>query len=159
MKRILLSIILLICFLCGCSSLKRFEYYNILTKDELVYSMYPIKTYHNDMDDIYTIVFFENQNPLKGISFSADREVRNATDLDVISIYNIQDYIGHSLSDIENEFGKPQIDIGSGQSMPSYITEDGYLISFSVDNYTNVICHVGKTDLFTGESIEWYFAE
>ena len=41
--------------------------------------------------------------------------------------------------------------------MPSYLTEDGCLIVFSINRDTNIVERAGKLDLFTGESVEWYF--
>lgn len=156
MKKII-AVFLLICFLCGCSYDKRIEYYQALSKTEPICDAYPIRTYYDN--DTYVVILFERHTPVKGVSFSLNRNASNVIDIDLVAIDNIQVFIGKTLSEIEDELGKYHIDIGSGQSMPSYITKDGYLICFSVDNYTNVICHVGKTDLFTGESIEWYFAE
>ena len=77
---------------------------------------------------------------------------------DVIIVDNQgKNAIGNALNDVENAFGEYHVDIGSGGFMPSYVTDDGYLITFSVDRDTNVVEHVGKTDLFSGESVEWYF--
>lgn len=122
-----------------------------------MYSLYPIKVYLDDDD--YSVVISEDARALKCVEFSADRQVKRTIGIEPVVIQDMQNYLGKTLTDVENEFGVYHLDFGSGFFIPSYITADGYLICFTIAHKHDTICHVGKTDLFTGESVEWYFAD
>lgn len=127
----------------------------VYAQEQPVYSAYPMMTYSGDY--VYTVVILSNSKVIKGVEFSADRIPNYTVDMKLIQLEDIQIYLGNALNDVENALGEYHVDIGSGGFMPSYVTDDGYLITFSVDQDTNVVEHVGKTDLFSGESVEWYF--
>lgn len=156
MKRTIFTL-LIIGFLFGCSGCSKLTYYNEVTEKELICNMYPVKLYYNNDNDTYAVVVYEDMIPTKGVSFSSDRIASNIVNMNLVEINNIESYIGRPFSEVEKELGKFETDIGSGARMPSYITPDGYLICFTISNYSDVICHTGKTDLLTGEGVEWYF--
>ena len=124
----------------------------------LLCNMYPVKVYLTN--DCYCAAVFVNGKPVKGAEFSKSRQPVFTAGLDLVNIPDIQCYLGKTLTDIEKEFSSFHVDIGSGGFMPSYLTEEGYLVIFSVNRSTKVVERVGKVDLFTGESVEWFpFAE
>ena len=120
----------------------------------LLYNMYPVKVYLSDED--YFVATFANGKPEKGIGFSASRQPIFMAGLDLINISGVHCYLGKTLAEIEKEFGSFHVDIGSGFFMPSYFTEDGYLVVFSVNRSTTVVERIGKIDLLTGQSVECF---
>lgn len=117
--------------------------------------MYPVNTYLSDKD--YCVAIFENGEPIKCVVFSNTRQPIRSIGIIPVTNSELQRYLGQSLTEIENELGAYHVDIGSGGFMPSYLTEDGCLIVFSINRDTNIVERAGKLDLFTGESVEWYF--
>lgn len=147
------TMIIIIC--CCCTEFSEYEHLEYVSQNgQPLYNLYPIKTYLDN--DNYSVVIFEDAKIVKGVEFSADRQAVDAIGIELVTISDMQNYLGKNLTDVENEFGSYHTDIGSGHFMPSYITADGYLICFTIERKHDTICHVGKTDLFTGESVEWY---
>jgi len=157
MRRSLLYVLIaVLLILSGCSSDEKIENLRQLYEQEQpIYNAYPIEVFFDEQ--VYTVVILDNESVVKGAEFSVDRVARYTVELDLISINEINLYLGDTFRNVEVDFGKYHVDIGSGGFMPSYLTEDGYLIVFSINRDTNIVEHVGKLDLFTGESIEWYF--
>ena len=144
-----------ILLIAGCSvdtNTERFQEIN--EQEQPLYNAYPIKVFYDEQ--VYTIVILKNDNVIKGVQYSTNRIPCNTVGLDLISHGEISSYLGITIDDVEADLGKYHIDIGSGGFLPSYLTEDGYLLVFSVNRSTKVVERVGTIDLFTGESVEWF---
>ena len=91
--------------------------------------------------------------PGKQVEFSSDRECCKIQGFELIkNEENIERFLSMSWLDIITELGPVHADTGSGLSIPSYITEKGYLIRFS-RAYSGVSC-VTVYDLLTGEMVD-----
>lgn len=111
------------------------------------YSIFPISVY--ETDKCYIIVVSADGI---GAEFSKDRQCIAYFETIPIKSKEIHDYLNKKFSFVEESLGKYHVDVGSGFFIPSYITQDGYLICFHVDD--NYITYVQKIDLFTGEYVE-----
>ena len=103
-------------------------------------------------NNTYTIVVEENGVAQKIVEFSSDRKCRTVQGLVLMKNEDISQYLDRSLNELKEKFGEVHADIGSGFYVPAYITEDGYLIYFEVEN--DIVYEVVKRDLLTDEIIE-----
>lgn len=149
----LLAVIAISAFLLGIRFTEKGQIRQMISNGQLLCNMYPVNTYLSDED--YCIAIFENGEPIKCVVFSETRQPIRSIGIKPVTNFELQHYLGQSLTEIENEFGAYHVDIGSGYFMPSYITLDGYLVSFTFMAEDEEVTQIGKTDLFTGESIEW----
>ena len=62
------------------------------------------------------------------------------------------EYLDKSLNELKEKLGDVHADIGSGFYIPAYITENGYLIYFEVEN--DILYEIVKLDLLTNEVID-----
>ena len=127
-------------------------YSSLIRSEQPLYSIFPIYAYSSD--GLYSVVVIENGTVCKAVSYSQNREAEIVLNLHLVKIEDNQDLLGKSLSELEELLGEYHVDIGSGFFIPSYFTVDGYLVSFTLSD--NVISHIGKTDLLTGDPVEWY---
>ena len=128
----------------------------LLENSEFVYESAPIAVYRKD--GLYVVTVEDTQKALKGIMFSPDRQVIRTYGIEPVEISDISPYLEKTWEELENDYGTFHMDIGSGLYLPSYITTEGYLVTFSFNRSGGTNTHVGKMDLFTGDSVEWYFA-
>ena len=87
-----------------------------------------------------------------GVTYSKDRRCQNHFVIKPIKNIEMQKYLGNEFKALEKDLGKYHVDTGSGFFIPSYFTEDGYLMSFHVEN--DYITCVQTIDLFSGELIK-----
>ena len=66
---------------------------------------------------------------------------------------DLKTFVGKKLSDVEILYGRPHVDVGSGLSIPGYLTVDAYLVYFYV-NDEGVIVRARKKDLLTNTVCE-----
>lgn len=95
----------------------------------------------------YTIVVEENGVAQKIVEFSSDRKCRAVQGLTLVKNEDVNQYLDKSLHELEDKLGEAHADIGSGFYVPAYITENGYLIYFEVEN--DKVYEVVKRDLLT----------
>ena len=113
----------------------------------LFYSMNALRIYKKG--ERYLIGFPQG----KQVEFSPDRECCSIQGFELIeNEENIEKFIGMYLYEVVAQFGNIHVDIGSGLSIPAYITEEAYLISFILGR-ENVIMGVIKDDLLTREMV------
>lgn len=103
-------------------------------------------------NNTYTIVVEENGMAQKIVEFSSDRKCRNVQGLVLLKNENVNQYLDKSLNELKEKFGEVHADIGSGFYVPAYITENGYLIYFEVEN--DIVYEVIKRDLLTDVIVE-----
>lgn len=127
-------------------------YKQLVNQEEPFLNLSPVYVYN--VDDVFSVVILEDGNVEKAVQFSRNRIPSNVIDVDLKLAENIEDYLGKTYVDIEHIWGECHANIGSGMSMPSYITNDGYLVSFTIID--GIVHRVGKIDLLSGESVELY---
>lgn len=103
-------------------------------------------------DNTYTIVVEKNGVAQKIVEFSSDRKCRTVQGLVLVKNEDINQYLDKSLNELKEKFGEVHADIGSGFYVPAYITENGYLIYFEVEN--DIVYEVVKRDLLTDVIVE-----
>ncbi len=103
-------------------------------------------------DNTYTIVIEKNGAAQKIVEFSPDRKCCAVYGLVLVKNEDINQYLNKSLSELKETYGEVHADIGSGLYVPAYITENGYLIHFEVEQ--DIVYEVVKRDLLTNVVIE-----
>ena len=103
-------------------------------------------------NNVYTIVVEKNGVAQKTVEFSSDRKCRTVQGLVLVKNEDINQYLDMTLNELKEKFGEVHADIGSGFYVPAYITENGYLIYFEVEN--DIVYEVIKRDLLTGVIVE-----
>ena len=103
-------------------------------------------------NNTYTIVVEKNGMAQKIAEFSSDRKCRTAQGVVLVKDEDINRYLDKSLHELKEKIGEVHADIGSGFYIPAYITENGYLIYFEVEN--DIVYEVMKLDLLTNVIVE-----
>lgn len=111
--------------------------------------------FHNDGE--LTVLANRNEKVEMAAVYNSRRQVIRAIMLTPCSIDNIRQYVGKSYNELQEMLGSYHMNTGEGFFIPSYLTADGYAVCFGVQD--NVIWYVQKYDLFTGESVEIYYAD
>ena len=62
------------------------------------------------------------------VEISPDRVIVRAVGVKPIKCDNYQELLNCSFDEVKGMFGEPHFDEGSGMYIPSYITEDGYVL-------------------------------
>lgn len=104
------------------------------------------------IDDCYTVVVEKNGVAQKIVEFSSDRKCCAAQGVSLVNDQGIDRFLGKNLNELEKNLGEIHADIGSGFYVPAYITSNGYLIYFEVEN--DIVYEVAKRDLLTGAIVE-----
>lgn len=107
------------------------------------------------INNIYTIVVEENGVAQKIVEFSSDRKCLTVQGLVLVKNEDINQFLDKNLNELKEKHGEVHADIGSGFYIPAYITENGYLISFEVNN--DIVYGVVKRDLLTDMIVERLF--
>lgn len=154
MKRIFIVLLLMILTLSGCKKNTDIQIGDSMTK---INNQQPLFIFLNSLsvfqtDNTYTIVVEKNGVAQKIVEFSPDRKCRTAQGLTLVKNEDINQYLDMSLNELKEKFGEVHADIGSGFYVPAYITEDGYLICFEVEN--DIVYEVIKRDLLTDVIVE-----
>ena len=154
MKRILIVLLLMILTLSGCKKNTDIQIGDSMTKinnqQTLFIFLNALSVFQTD--NTYTIVVEKNGVAQKIVEFSSDRKCRTAQGLVLVKNEDINQYLDMNLNELKEKFGEVHADIGSGFYVPAYITEDGYLICFEVEN--DIVYEVIKRDLLTDVIVE-----
>lgn len=154
MKKSIIVILLLIFTLSGCQINANTQTDDatakIDTQQAPILSLSTLSVFQTD--DLYTVVIEKNEADKIVVEFTADRECHSVQSLDLVKYGELNQYLGKNLNELEAQFGKVHTDVGSGFYIPSYITEDGYLLSFVVED--DIAAAVLRRDLLTGEITE-----
>lgn len=84
--------------------------------------------------------------------FTEDRACAVNYGVSLIENYPLEKFIGVDISTVQTVLGKSHADVGSGISIPAYITEDAYLICFEFEK--EKVFMVFRVDLLTDEFVE-----
>ncbi|MBE6663507.1 MAG: hypothetical protein E7602_03270 [Ruminococcaceae bacterium] len=104
----------------------------------------------------YTVTICDGQ---RKVVFDKDGNVTKCVNITLIEDIKFDyTYRIKSIDQIKAELGEPHVDIGkSGEDYiytPSYVTNDGFLISFILDERNNANS-AEKIDLFSGDIVDW----
>lgn len=153
MKKHIIALLLIAISLAGCKN-----NFNIRIGDSMamIYNQQTPFIFLNSLsvfrtNDTYTIVAEKNGVVQKIVKFSSDRKCRAFHGLVLVKNEDINQYLGKNLNELKEKLGEIHADIGSGFYIPAYITENGYLICFEVEN--NIVYSVTKRDLLTDEIV------
>lgn len=98
---------------------------------------------------VYIITVSDVGVAKKTVHFSSCGEVLKTKGIKLLNIEDPQDFVGMEWSDIVAQYGEPHADVGSGFYIPSYITENAFLITFQLDD-DDVVREVYIEDLIPG---------
>ena len=87
------------------------------------------------------------------VKYTAERTCKEKENLKLIPNYDSERFVDMPFDEVTQMLGQPHCDYGSGQYIPSYATEDAYLLCMIVNN--EIVTGVFKLDLVTGESGEY----
>lgn len=154
MKKALILILLFVLPFSSCKSKSEWmigdsmnEFYKKSTPYIALNSLYAFK-----INDNYLIVIDNDGRAEKIVEFSANRKSNYVCGLELVQSESIKQYVGINVDELKEKLGQPHTDIGSGFYIPSYVTENGYLLSFEIEN--NIVFEVLKRDLLFNELVE-----
>ena len=154
MKKYIIVMLLMIFTLSGCQKKADPQVVDLATtinnQQAPIISLSTLSVFQTN--DMYTVVIRENGESKKTVEFSSDRECLSVQGVVLVKNEELNQHLGKKLNELENHFGEIHADVGSGFYIPSYITEDGYLISFIVED--DIAVAIYKRDLLTGEITE-----
>lgn len=153
MKKFLSLILLVTLLLCGCSKVsKQFDPQRIIQKNLVYYNHNALTAYKVDNDYLFTIS--EGGHVQKYVVFSSDRECIECEGIQLIDECDMNQFLGMNFNDVLSMYGPRHVDIGSGFTVPSYVTENAYLIAFHHNTSDDSIGTITKWDLLTNEIVE-----
>lgn len=145
MKKVVAMLLVMACALCGCSG-------QGLSKEqgELLYERCGLSTYK--VNENFRVCIRQNDSSVGEVEFSSNRAVVRVKSIKLIPSDSNQSFVNKSLAAIEEMFGPPHVDVGSGFYIPAYITEDAYLISVYLTE-EDMIYQTVVRDLLTNEVV------
>lgn len=158
MKKFIVLFVIIVQFIClsACADYKQLGRSNHMNdKKEVVLYLNSISVLVEN--DIYFVVIKQDDKAEKSVTFSKNRKASNIDGLKLQKINDIKEFLGKDMETIETFLGEVHADAGSGFYIPSYITDDGFLVSFLIEN--NIVYEVIKRDLLSGEVVEKFLTE
>lgn len=154
MKKIIIVLLLIVTTLLGCKNNLNIRIGDSMT---MINNQQAPFIFLNSLsvfrtNNTYTIVVEKNGVAQKIVEFSSDRKCRTVQGLVLAKNEDVNQYLDKSLNELKEKFGEVHADIGSGFYVPAYITEQGYLIYFEVEN--DIVYEVIKRDLLTDVIVE-----
>ena len=149
-KKPLAFLLFMTVFLAACSNPCRFEVGEPLSRIRGQYTpcivMNALSAYR---DGGACRVIIEDGGTIQKLAeFSADRTVCRTQGLDLVERGDIARFLHIGWDELTEMLGPPHADIGSGFSIPAYVTEDAYLMSFGRED--GVVTEVTLRDLLRG---------
>lgn len=139
---VLISVVVLLAGCSGKSSSKE--------KGELLYERCGLSTYK--VNENFRVCIRQNDSSVGEVEFSSNRAVVRVKSINLIPSDSNQSFVNKRLAAIEEMFGPPHVDVGSGFYIPAYITEDAYLISMYLTE-EDMIYQTVVRDLLTNEVV------
>ena len=96
----------------------------------------------------YTVTISDYTSIVGVATFDAEGKLLYSKDINLISAENMAQFDGKSFDEVEKQFGKEHIDIGSGGYIPAYITDSATIIIMSVDG--DIVSMISSMDIITG---------
>lgn len=97
-------------------------------------------------DNVYIITISTVGEKDKTIHFSETRKILKAKGIKPLKTEEIQIFEGMDMAAVIEQYGEPHADTGSGLYIPSYITQEAYLIQVLLDK-ENKVREIIKEDL------------
>jgi len=95
----------------------------------------------------YVITISDFQNVLAIAIFGSDGKLLCSKGVEPIDDKNIEQFLGKSVADLENQFGKIHCDTGSGFYIPAYITDHATIVTLHVEN--DIVVNISSIDILT----------
>lgn len=153
MKKVMVLVFFIIFLFAGCVGDCEFKVGEQMSRINSKFTPYitmnALSVYENTGD--YLIVIDDGYTIQKLVEFSSERKAIKIQGLELIKCEDIKQFLDMSIQKLQEKYGQPHVDIGSGFNIPSYITEDGYLICLQLEN--DIVFEVIKRDLLTNEVI------
>lgn len=103
--------------------------------------------------NVFVITLYLNNSKQSVVEFSSDRTCNILNqNIKLLNEDEINQYLDVDINHLVNELGEPHADIGSGFYIPAYITSNGYLIYFKLDN--DIVFEVTKMDLLNNKIVD-----
>ena len=154
MKRIAIILALLSILFSACASCV----FDNLPEPQYRYNS--VSVYLLDEDYFVVLEDYTDHGVIKrGVKYTAERTCKEKENINLISNYDSERFVDMPFDEVTQMLGQPHCDFGSGQYIPSYATEDAFLLCMIVNN--KIVVDVFKIDLLTGEKGEytWDVAE
>lgn len=100
----------------------------------------------------YLILINDGGIVQKLVEFSPERKNISTEELDLIQCEDINQFLGMDTAKLKEKYGQPHVDVGSGFYIPSYITDDAYLICLELED--DIVFEVIKYDLLTNDIVD-----
>ena len=145
-------------FMSSCSQYMqspRRDYCKIMIGDSMSTAREAFTTYNNHLveaevfkDEENFVVVIERGGVISGIAvFSPDRQLLYSEGITPIDDRSITQVFGMSLENMEGIYGSVHCDIGSGFSIPAYITNKATIVFFQTED--GIVTRVGSIDIIT----------
>ncbi len=102
-------------------------------------------------DNVYIITISTVGEKDKTIHFSETRRILKTKGIKPLKPEEIQIFEGMDMAAVIEQYGEPHADAGSGLYIPSYITQDAYLIQVLLDK-ENKVREIIKEDLINSKN-------
>lgn len=161
MKRVVFIFMILgVCFMSGCSA-NKFDNIEIGDSTSSVIDFYgepyiklnTINIYKDEEQFVGVVSDFKEV--LGVVLFTADRKLLYSEGLKPIACDDkMEQFIGKSIDEIEEEFGEIHCDIGSGFFIPAYITDHATILIFQIEN--EFVINASSIDIVTNMKSEFW---
>lgn len=159
MKKVIAFLFAVTILLTACSGGHPFKIGESMSDIHKQYTAYltmsPLSAYK--VNENYLITIADGDTIQKLAEFSSDRKCLRAEGLDLIKSENISQFLNLSLKELTEKLGQPHADVGSGLSLPAYMTEDANLICFELEN--EIVIEVIQRDLLSNEIVDRIHSE
>jgi len=117
---------------------------------------YEVHYRHNTLtayrqDDEYIVIIENFGEPYKQAVFTSDRKCVKTYSISLIPAFHESTHTGTNWDEIQQKFGLPHTDTGSGFYIPTYVTEDAHLVKYIVG--AEGIEGITVTDIITKEIV------
>lgn len=158
MKKILCAVFVLLvcCIITGCNLNESIEIGDSIMKikyDEKIVDLNTLVVVKNGGN--YIVLIHNGRDILKKVEFDSNRNVLETKNVQLKESHDLNKYLNEPFEKIVEVLGEEHADIGSGFYKPSYITTDGYLLIFSVEDGS--ITDVAKLDLLSNKFVDSNF--
>lgn len=154
MKKIVVFLLAAAILFSACSGRQKVSVGESISSIHKQYTPYltinPLSAY--EIGGNYWMTIDDGDTVQKLTEFSPDRTCLRTQGLRLIEINDICQLLNVSVDSLTEKLGQPHADIGSGFSVPAYITENADLICFELEN--GIVVEIILRDLFTGEIVD-----
>lgn len=154
-KKVLCAVFVLLvfCAFTGCNSNKSIEIGDSITEIKYDEKIVDLNTLTGlKKDENYVVLIHNGKDVLKKAEFDPNRNALGSKNVQLKENQDLNKYLNEPFEKIVNVLGEEHTDIGNGFYKPSYITTDGYLLIFSVEDGN--VTDVSKLDLLSNKFVD-----